>query len=173
MRNPDTYHMRIMTACDGVPECYSAICNPRSTATELINQIKQIIDSYQKTFPRRTVPTETFLTDRRFYNNTSNPTRKPYDKNSRYDRKPRQALTAPPGRSKDDCYFPGCKIKGCRYYKHTQEEKDCVKGEYRSKYSNLDDKSFKTRYDHFITDTGQGSDNDDSDEDDIGDRLID
>ena len=172
MRNPDTYHMRIMTACDGVPECYSAICNPRSTATELINQIKQTIDSYQKTFPRRTVPTETFLTDRRFYNNTSNPTRKPYDKNSRYDRKPRQALTAPPGRSKDDCYFPGCKIKGCRYYKHTQEEKDRVKGEYRNKYSNLDDKSFKTRYDHFITDTGQGSDNDDSDEDDVGDRLI-
>ncbi|RAL65012.1 hypothetical protein DID88_001120 [Monilinia fructigena] len=158
MRNPDTYHMRIMTACDGVPECYSAICNPRSTATELINQIKQTIDSYQKTFPRRTVPTETFLTDRRFYNNTSNPTRKPY---------------APPGRSKDDCYFPGCKIKGCRYYKHTQEEKDRVKGEYRSKYSNLDDKSFKARYDHFITDTGQGSDNDDSDEDDVGDRLID
>ncbi|RAL67679.1 hypothetical protein DID88_008420 [Monilinia fructigena] len=149
MRNPDTYHMRIMTACDGVPECYSAICNPRSTATELINQIKQTIDSYQKTFPRRTVPTETFLTDRRFYNNTSNPTRKPYDKNSRYDRKPRQALTAPPGRSKDDCYFPGCKIKGCRYYKHTQEEKDRVKGEYRS------------------------NDNDDSDEDDVGDRLID
>ncbi|RAL62925.1 hypothetical protein DID88_004766 [Monilinia fructigena] len=132
----------------------------------------QTIDSYQKTFPRRTVPTETFLTDRRFYNNTSNPTRKPYDKNSRYDRKPRQALTAPPGRSKDDCYFPGCKIKGCRYYKHTQEEKDRVKGEYRSKYSNLDDKSFKARYDHFITDTGQGSDNDDSDEDDVGDQLI-
>ncbi|RAL60530.1 hypothetical protein DID88_009726 [Monilinia fructigena] len=172
MRSPDTYHMRIMTACDGVPECYSAICNPRSTATELINQIKQTIDSYQKTFPRRTVPTETFLTDRRFYNNTINPTRKLYDKNNRYDRKPRQALTAPPGRSKDDCYFPGCKIKGCRYYKHTQEEKDRVKGEYRSKYSNLDDKSFKTRYDHFITDTGQGSDNDDSDEDDVGDRLI-
>lgn len=173
MRNPDVYHMRIMTACDGVPECYSAICNPRSTATELINQIKQTIDSYQKTFPRRTIPTEAFLTDRRFYNNPSNPTRKPYDKYSRYDRKPRQTFTAPPSRSKDDCYFPGCKVKGCRYYKHTQEEKDRVKGEYRNKYNNLDDKSFKTRYDHFITDTGKGSDNDDSDDDDVGDQLID
>ncbi|RAL61913.1 hypothetical protein DID88_002402 [Monilinia fructigena] len=48
MRDSQSYYIKILSACDGVPECHSAICNPRTTVSELVNQIKQTIDSYLK-----------------------------------------------------------------------------------------------------------------------------
>jgi hypothetical protein len=71
LRTDDFIHNKLVNACQKIPACQYACFKPSDSLTELINDLKSSIATYQKAHSTEfSFPTEsTFFTDRRYHRN--------------------------------------------------------------------------------------------------------
>lgn len=125
---------KLVTACQGVPACRIAISNPCDELSQLISKIQSSIVSWEKEHPlhNTTRPSETFYTDRKYYQKGRNPSRS--ISNNRYNRiSDRPYGRSASGSRKGKCYV--CQKENCRSWKHPPEERERSREAYRSKFN--------------------------------------
>jgi hypothetical protein len=130
-RTENSFHNKLIIACQEVPACKFACYKPSPTVAGLINDLRSSIVTHEKV-----KPAQTFFTDRRFHNP------RPHQRgNNRF--------TVGGNRyRKKGCFV--CNKEGCWSSNHTPEERERAKTRYKERISK--------RVDQYITEWNEEPD---------------
>jgi hypothetical protein len=135
LRSTEFLHDKIVTSCQGSPACRYAVSDPPPGLAQLINKLQSSITSHEKELDATTH--DIFFTDRRYYRN----------RQQRYQgRKYKNNYN--PSRQRNVCFV--CRKEGCRSWKHTPQEQDDSKAQFKSRNLgrfNTKSSNFSKRFD--------------------------
>jgi hypothetical protein len=131
-RTENSFHNKLIIACQEVPACKFACYKPSPTVAGLINDLRSSIVTYEKGVK----PTQAFFTDRRFHNSRSYNPRPEQRSNNRFT-----PIAAGNRYRKKGCLV--CNKEGCWSSNHTPEERERAKTRYKERVSK--------RVDQYIT----------------------
>ncbi|RAL67593.1 hypothetical protein DID88_008346 [Monilinia fructigena] len=172
MRQTSHLHNKLILACEDVEACNLACFDPKKEVSGLINQLRQSINTWERS--HKNEEDAVLFTDRRFRSNNGNDRNGSRDsrnsnfrsnnfRNNSYN-KSRHSNSS---NQRNQCWI--CKKEGCRSTKHSKEEQDKQRREYREKIKGGSNNAFNKRYDQWMIEyEGEATDAESDSETEMG-----
>lgn len=168
MRQMSHLHNKLILACEDTEACNLACFDPKKDVSGLINQLRQSVNTWERS--HKSDENSVLFTDRRFRNNNNSDRRsagnfrnKNFGSGS-YNRSPQRPNSS---NRIQRCWI--CKKEGCRSTKHSREEQDKNRREYREKIKNGSNNAFNKRYDQWMIEyEGEATDAESDSETEMG-----